>query len=142
MGELTEHYVERLGELAPVDSDSFDDQLRDELRRRVALIDRAGEDRVGEVIRTGEFPRYLGANGVEFVVRRWPELALDGEFLSISYSDVDGRYRAEVIERVLAPMRDLLWAVQTEGVKAGGEEWRTLVGRASNALELLEGWRS
>lgn len=142
IGEFTEHYVERLGELAPIDRDVLDERLRDELTRRVALIDRAGEDRVEEVVRTGEFPRYLGPNCVEFLVRRWPELALDGEFLSLSYSDVDPRYRPEVIERVLAPMRDLLWAVQTEGVKAGGEEWRTLVGRASNALRLLEGWRS
>lgn len=142
IGEFTEHYVERLSELAPLDSETLDGRLLDELRRRVALIDRAGEDRVDEVVRTGEFPRYLGPNSVEFVVLRWPELALDGEFLSISYSDVDPRYRLEVIERVLAPMRDLLWAVQTEGVKAGGEEWRTLVGRASNALRLLEGWRS
>lgn len=140
--DLMEHYAERLADIAPIDETLLPEDQWQLLRRQVSARDRAGEERVVEVVRTGEFPRYLGGPIAEWTLRRWPELGLDGEFLTVGYSDVAEHLRAEVLDRVTGPLRDVMWITNPDGAQVGGEEWRTQVARAGNGLRLLEAWRA
>ena len=142
LSDLVEHYVEAMASLAPLPAEALSPDDRSAVAKAVARIDRAGEERVQEVISSGEFPRYLGNSCVEMLVTRWPELSLGGKFFSVSYGDVAAPLRAEVVASVVAPIRDLVWVSNPDGFQNSGEEWRILLGRAANSLRLLQAWRA
>ena len=142
LNDLVEHYVEGLGAIAPLPADTLAPDDRSAVVRAVARLDRAGEERVQEVIKTGEFPRYLGTGCAEMLVVRWPELSLGGKFFSVSYDDVAIQLRTEVVSSVTGPLRDLMWVSNPDGFQNSGEEWRILLARAANSLRLLQTWRA
>jgi hypothetical protein len=142
LSDLLEHYTEALGALAPLPDATLDPDDRMAVVKAVARIDRAGEERVLEVIRGGEFPRYLGPACAEMLVARWPELSLGGRFFSVSYDDVADALKADVVAYVVGPLRDLIWVANPDGYQSSGEEWRILVARAANSVRLLQSWRA
>ena len=123
-----------------------DDELGDQERALVieAVVrkDRAGQERAQEVIRDGLYPKYIGHPVLPRLIERRPELVLDGEFFSVSYSDVPVALRKQVIEQVTMPVKDLLW-ISLSGESSGyGAEWRNMLARTAASLRLLSSWRS
>lgn len=138
--DVIEHYVEAFGSIVPIE-DRLTAAQRDLLTKEVARRDRAGDDRVAEVIASGEFARYLGLDIAIDLIRLWPELALDGRFFSTGHEDVDADLRQDLVAQVVGPMRDLVWMANPEGMQAGTEEWKTMLGRALYSVRLLDAWR-
>jgi hypothetical protein len=141
LDELTEFFTEALAPLAPLPLDSVSEDDRRSLSEVVARVDRAGEERVREVIENGEYPRYLGARCLPDLIARWPELVLDGQFLNVSFTDVKEKLRPGVMSQVLTTLRDVIWVANPDGVQAGGAEWRNMLGRAANSLRLVQAWK-
>ena len=139
--DLIEHYVEKLAPLAPL-TDRLDDRQHARLEKEVARKERAGADRAAELISSGEFPRYLGLDIALLLLSDWPELALDGAFFAVGYGDIAPELRAEVLEQLLGPVRDLIWITDPDAVQAGTEEAKTMLGRAMYSVRLLDAWRS
>ena len=75
LDELTRHLDEQLADLAPLEQSVVTDEERSVISRNVARVERAGEERVSEVIRNGEYPKFLGYEGLEGLVRAYPKLA-------------------------------------------------------------------
>ncbi len=139
--DVIEHYVESLGSMTPLE-DRLTGAQRDQLAKEVARRDRAGAERVAEVIASGEFPRYMGLDIVTDLVSLWPELVMDGRFFSVGYLAVELEFRQDLLDQVLGPLRDLVWVANPEGMQAGTEEWKTMLGRAMYSVRLLSAWRT
>ena len=142
LGDLVAHLQEQLPTLAPLDPDVLDSDTRDVLTREVARVDRAGRERVDDIIRGGEFARYLGASFLPSLVDQWPELVLDSTFLALSYADVQPEHRQDIVRSVSSTLRDLLWVLDPGGTTRGGSEWRSMLARAAGSVRLLEAWRA
>lgn len=138
--ELLDHVNERLMAGAPHAADSLSTEERGLVRLAVLQQDRAGDERVAEVIRGGEFARYLGPSALPELLTRYPAAGLDGEFFASRYSDVAEELRPQLVDQLLMPIRDLLWLSDTEG-PTGGEERRMRLARAFTGLRLLQTWR-
>jgi Histidine kinase-, DNA gyrase B-, and HSP90-like ATPase len=141
IAELIEFFTEALAPLAGQHSGNITESERRAIALAVALIDHQGEERVIEVIETGEYPRYLGPQGLPGLVGRWPELVMDGQFFSNAYLDLEAGSRGRAVAQVVGPLNDVLWAANPDGPQAGGAEWRNLLGRAVSSLRLLQGWK-
>ncbi len=141
LNDLIEWYVEGLMSLSPLPDDEVDDEERARVVQGVVRMDRAGLERAAEVIRTGLYPKYIGHQVLPALVQRRPELVLDGKFFSVSFTDVPEELRAQVVERVTTPIRDLLWIAETDDAGGSGNEWRNMLARAAASLRLLSAWR-
>ena len=141
LNELVEHYTEALSAISPLPPDELTDTEIRELAAIVARQERAGTDRVKEIITNGTYPRYMGHNRVLKLIERRPELALDGQFFSLSYSDVDVQLRPDILQQVDVALKDLLWAVDPSQSSGAGAEWRSLLARAEASARLLSIWR-
>jgi hypothetical protein len=142
LDEMIEYFTEALSPLTPLSVDSVSTSDRTTIAEAVARLDHGGEDRVKEVIQSGEYPKYLGPRSLPHLIRKWPELALDGHFFVLSYADVDRRLREDVLQQVVTPLQDLIWISNPDGPQAGGPEWRNMLGRTASSLRLLVGWKS
>ncbi len=139
---MVEHYQEALPTEAPLARDDLTDAEFENLAREVARVDRAGMERVADVIRAGEIARYLGPTFLPALVTRWPHLLLDSEFLVASWSEVSPELRSEVLRQVSSAVDDLLWIRDPGGIARGSGEWRSLLARAASSARLLEAWRA
>lgn len=142
LGDMVEHYQEILPTEAPLSQDVLSEAELENLKREVARVDRAGMERVAEIIAAGEIPRYLGPTFLPAMVARWPHLLLDSHFLIASWSEVSPELRDEVLRQVLSAIDDLLWIRDPGGVSRGSGEWRSLLARAASSARLLEAWRA
>ncbi|MYD96634.1 MAG: ATP-binding protein [Gammaproteobacteria bacterium] len=142
LSDMVEHYQEALPTEAPLARDDLTDSEFENLAREVARIDRAGMERVADVIHAGEIPRYLGPTFLPSLVTRWPHLLLDSEFLVASWSEVSPELRDEVLRQVSSAVDDLLWIRDPGGIARGSGEWRSLLARAASSARLLEAWRA
>ena len=139
--ELLQHFEEELSELSPLPDNVVTEAERRVIARNVARIDRGGEERVLEVIRSGSYPKYLGYEGVVRLVSSNPQLALDNRFFSVSYEDVDEPNRQEIMDQLLVPLKDIVWAASFEPGDGASEENRTMLARADVSCRLLQSWR-
>jgi hypothetical protein len=142
LAEMIEFFTEALATLAPLSQESVSDDERRHIAEVVSRRDHAGDDRVREVIETGEYPRYLGPRCLPKLVQKWPELVLDGQFFTPIYTDVDESLQEAVLNQVVIPIRDLVWVANPDGAQAGGTEWRNMLGRSASSLRLLQAWKT
>ena len=142
LSDIVEHYQEQLPALAPFDPDVLDGATREALSKEVARIDHAGRERVDELIRSGEFPRYLRTSYLPAIIERWPWLLMDSNFFAIGYADLLPELRGEAVRGVLGAVRDLLWALDPGGMTRGGAEWRSMLSRSASSVRLLEAWKA
>ena len=140
--EMIAHYQEALPTEAPLDADIIPEVERERLAREVARIDRAGSERVAEVIRSGEIPRYLGPTFLPTLVTHWPHLLLDSRFLVAAWSEVLPELRQEILRQISSAIDDLLWIRDPGGISRGSGEWRSLLARAASSVRLLETWKA
>ena len=139
--DLTLHFEQELTELSPLDEDIVTPDERIVISRNVARIDRGGEERVEEVIRNGSYPKYLGHEGVIGLLTLHPQLALDNRFFAVSYTDVNESNRTQIMDQILVPLNDLIWAVSFDPSDNSSEESRTMLARADAGCRLLQSWR-
>ena len=142
LDELIQHYVEALSALSPLPLDELSEKDTQELAQSIARRERAGMERVTEVISAGTYPAYMGHRWTVNLLERRPELALDGQFFSVSYSDVDPALREDLVQQVIVPIKDLVWVVQEGQLTNSDTEWRSLLARAYASIRLLSIWRS
>ena len=121
------------------------------LAREVARIDRAGAERVDEVIRSGEIPRYLGPTFLPALVTRWPHLLLDSRFLVAAWSEVSPELRDEILRQVSSAIDDLLWIRDPGGICEGergvaeplsARRWQCQITRGMESLACPTSWES
>jgi len=139
--ELIQHFEEELSGLSPLAENVVTDAERLVISRNVARMDRGGEERVLEVIRSGSYPRYLGYEGVVGLMSSNPQLALDNKFFTVSYQDVDEQNREQIMDQLLVPLRDIVWAASFDAGGGASEENRTMLARADAGCRLLQSWR-
>ena len=139
--ELIQHFEEELSGLSPLAENVVTDVERLAISRNVARMDRGGEERVSEVIRSGSYPRYLGYEGVVGLMSSNPQLALDNKFFTVSYQDVDEQNREQIMDQLLVPLKDIVWAASFDGGSGASEENRTMLARADAGCRLLQSWR-
>ena len=139
--ELIQHFEEELSGLSPLDDSVVTEAERLVISRNVARKDRGGKERVSEVIRSGSYPRYLGDEGVVRLMSSNPQLALDDRFFAVSYQDVDEPNREQIMDQLLVPLRDIVWAASFESGDGTSEENRTMLARAEAGCRLLRLWR-
>ena len=142
LDELVQHYVNELSAMAPLPQNEVDHKERESILAVVIRKERAGMDRVVEVIEQGLYPRYLGHSSLPKLLYRRPEIVLDGSFFTIPFVDVPNSLRQESLEQVIAPIRDLLWVASPETINGTGSEWHSRMTRAVASLQLLSLWRS
>ena len=135
------HFEEELSGLSPLAENVVTDAERLVISRNVARIDRGGEERVSEVIRSGSYPRYLGYEGVVGLMSSNPRLALDNKFFAVSYQDVDEPNREQIMDQLLVPLRDIVWAASFDTGGGPSQENRTMLARADAGCRLLQAWR-
>ena len=140
--ELIQHFVEELSGLSPLDDSVVTEAELLVISRNVARKDRGGKERVLEVIRSGTYPRYLGNDGVIRLISSNPHLALDYKFFAVSYRDVDEPNREQIMDQLLVPLRDIVWAASFEPGDGTSEENRTMLARAEAGCRLLQLWRT
>ena len=141
LDDLLSHFEEELSARSPLGQNIVTETERLVIARNVARMERGGEERVSEIIENGLYPKYLGYEGVVGLVARNPELTLDNRFFSGSFSDVDEQNRVEIIDQLIVPLKDVIWAAFFEATGSTGEENRTKLARADGALRLLLSWR-
>lgn len=139
--DLIEHYVAQLSERAPISKKSLAEEDISRISKNVMLKEKAGTDRVEEVIKTGEFPRYLGFESLPRLLSKYPDLALDGRFFSVSFADVSSELRHVVLEDVQSALRDAVWAAGAEDSNRGPQAKGALK-RAAASLQVLRAWSS
>ena len=139
--ELIQHFEEEFSGLSPLDENVVTEAERLVISRNVARKDRGGKERVAEVIRSGSYPRYLGYGGVVRLMSSNPHLALDDRFFAVSYQDVDEPNREQIMDQLLVPLRDIVWAASFDSGDGTSEENRTMLARAEAGCRLLQLWR-
>ncbi len=142
LGELLEHFTDRIIARAPYEEGVLTPDQRANVRLAVLQRDRGGEDRVREVIRLGEFPRYLGASSLPSLLKRFPDAALDGDFFAATIDDVSPPLQERLVEQVRMPLDDLIALTEGGAARPGGEEMRMQLARAFAGLRLLQAWRA
>ena len=142
LNDMIAHYQEEMPTEAPLELEVLSCDEREILEREVARIERAGVKRVEEIIRAGEFPRYLGPTFLPALVERWPGLLMDSRFLSASYAGIMPSLRDDIVRQVSSAIEDLLWVRDPGGISRGSVEWRSLLSRSASSVRLLEAWRS
>ena len=141
LDELLEHFETSLSELAPLDENVVTDSERAVISRNVARVERAGGDRVSEVIRGGLYPKFLGHDGLIGLLRSKPGTIFDDKFFGVSYEDVEEQHRPEILDQVLIPLRDAIWAASFDPNSGSSEEHRIMLARADAGVRLLQSWR-
>ena len=139
--ELLQHFEEELSELSPLADNVVTEAERMIISRNVARIDRGGEERVSEVIRSGSYPKYVGYEGVVGLMSSNPQLALDNRFFRVSYEDVDEPNRRGIMDQLLVPLKDIVWAASFDPGDGASEENRIMLARADAGCRLLQSWR-
>ena len=141
LDELLEHFETSLSELAPLDENVVTDSEHAVISRNVARVERAGGDRVSEVIRGGLYPKFLGHDGLIGLLMSKPGLVFDDKFFGVSYKDVEEQHRPEILDQVLIPLRDAIWAASFDANSGSSEEHRIMLARADAGVRLLQSWR-
>lgn len=96
-----------------------------------------------EVISKGEFPRYLGIDFLPTAVATWPDMVLDGNFLSVAYRTAADKIRSSALDQVLGPLRDVVWICEQAYMPSLNQhQWREQLARAAASLHLLQLWRT
>lgn len=142
LDSLRDFLQDRMPSLAPVDPSMLTDRDRDDIRLKLLVEGQASEERVSEIISTGQFPRYLGLDFFVRAVSTWPDLVLDGQFLSVAYTTVAEGMKQAALEQVLGPIRDVAWLCEQATMPGfNQQQWRQQLARAAAGLHLLDLWR-
>ena len=142
LDSLRDFLQDRLPTLAPFDRSVLSAREVEDVQLRLLAEGNASEKRVNEIIRAGQFPRYLGLDFLRRSLSVWPEHVLDGEFLSVAYQPVSEGLREAALEQVLGPVRDTIWLCEQATMPGlNQQQWKEQLARAAAGLRLLELWR-
>ena len=143
LDELRDFLLGELIAIAPIETSVFTEHDLDIIRAKLLVEGQASEEKVSEVTSSGQFFRYLGLDFLPRAVTTWPELVLDGKFLSVSYANVSEGIRASALDQALGPLRDVVWLCEQATMPGlNQQQWREQLARAVSSLHLLQLWRS
>ena len=140
---LRQFLDENLHEVAPISASLMDDHTLDLVRKGILEAVLGGERDVQEAISAGEFIRYVGTDFLVSAPSHWPQLVMDGCFVSVPYQDVSPSYQANSVAMVSDALRDAAWIISDSGGGAISKDqrWRLRFARALASIRLLENWR-
>ena len=143
LDDLRQFLDEHLHEVAPIVSSVMDEHTLGLVRRGVLESTLGGEQDVQRAIEGGEFIRYVGTDFLVSAPSVWPNLIMDGGFVSVPYEDVSDYYRADSIAMVCDALRDAAWIVSDSGGGAISKDqrWRFRFARSLSSIRLLDSWR-
>jgi len=143
LDDLRQFLDEKLHEAAPISGDLIDEHTLGLIRKGVLESTLGGEHDVQQAIRDGAFIRYVGTDFLISAPSLWPQLIMDGSFVSVPYEDVSNAYRADSVAMVCDAFRDAAWVVSDSGGGAFSKDqrWRLRFARALSSIRLLGSWR-
>ena len=141
---LRQFLDENLHEVAPIPDSLLDEHTLDLVRKGILEATLGGEQAAKDAIRAGEFIRYVGTDFLISAPSHWPEIVLDGCFVSVPYHDVSPSHQADSVAMVCDALRDAAWIISNAGGGAISKDqrWRLRFARALSSIRLLESWRS
>lgn len=143
LDELREFLLEELPTIAPIQISVLNEHDLNQIRTRLIAEGKAGEEKVSNVISSGNFPRYLGIDFLPRAISIWPELVLDGGFLSVTYATVAKELQPIAVEQVVGALRDVVWLCEQASLPGlNRQQWRAQLSRTASSLHLLMLWRS
>jgi hypothetical protein len=119
----------------------LDAKIIQQVRLRAFQADSLNETQVEEILKKGQFARYLSTPALIELVQRWPALSMDGKFFSIPYQTLAEGLRQESLVILTQALGDLRW-LSEEGCGAVSKDtaWRLRYARALASLRLMESW--
>ena len=142
-GELREHLCDALPIKAPIQLDVLDQHAIDDIKRRALRAELADEESVKQLIERGEFAKYASNASLIKLVEKFPDVVLDGSFLSPPYSGVSETLRGESLLMVLGGLEDTRWlAEEGSGIGSHDNAWRLRFNRAVASMRLLKSWQT
>ena len=143
LDDLREFLDENLHQAAPISASLMDEYTLDLIRKGVLETALGGEQDVQEAITNGVFVQYVGIDFLVLTPRHWPQLIMDGQFVTVPYEDVSASHQANSIAMVCDALRDAAWIVSDSGGGAFSKDrrWRLRFARALSSIRLLENWR-
>jgi len=141
--ELRDYLSTTMPSIAPISDSLFNENDRDLIRTRLLIEGKASEKRVKEIITTGQFPNYLSLDFLPRAITLWPELILDGKFISVAYSTVNENIRHSALEQAVGSVRDVVWLCEQASIPGmSRQQWREQLARAIASLHILQLWRA
>lgn len=142
LDELRRHYDETLPGVAPISIDELDAGEVSHIRRAALKAESASQADVDQLIVQGKFGRFLTMEYLIEVVKKWPALAMDGNFFDKPYSNLSPDLQTLSRGELLESLQDILW-LANDGVSAVNKDtgWRLRFARALASLKLLQYWR-
>ncbi len=136
-------FDEKLLEAAPIDPSLLSEHELENIRRSAFKSASLSPGEVEELVRKGEFARFVSEEYLAELVRGWPKIVMDGAFFDRPYEQLSPAQRSESLMQVIDGLNDATWLVE-DGASALNKDldWRLRFGRALASLKLLESWKA
>lgn len=143
LAELRRHYDERLPEVAPIDLERLSSHELENIRRSAFKSASLTAQHAEELVRKGEFARFVSEDYLPELIRIWPSLALDGSFFDRPYAELSPDQQIASLSQVMEGLYDATWLAE-DGASALNKDldWRLRFSRALASLRLLEFWKA
>ncbi|MEC8196411.1 MAG: hypothetical protein VX228_08855, partial [Pseudomonadota bacterium] len=142
LDELRRYFDEKLPEAAPIDPGQLSKHELENIRRSAFKSASLSPAEAEELVRKGEFARFVSEEYLAELVRSWPKVVMDGAFFDRPYKPLSTEQRAESMAQVIEGLNDATWLAE-DGASALNKDldWRLRFTRALASLRLLESWK-
>lgn len=146
LDSLRQFLDENLAEVSPIDESVIDSQNRRLIQERFLEANVGGDqESLQQAIEGGNFIQFVDNRFLASSVQHWPDLIMDGKFLSVAYSNLPTETaKADRKDMVCNALHEVVWIVDCDLRGAGvtkDQNWRLLFARALSSFLLLEDWR-
>lgn len=134
---------EKLSTAAPIEPGQLSQHELENIKRSAYKSASLSPGEVEELVRKGEFARFVSEDYLAELVRGWPKLVMDGAFFDRPYEHLSPDQREDSVLQVIEGLNDATWLVD-EGASALNKDldWRLRFARALASLKLLESWKA
>jgi len=140
--EIRESLYVSLPSKAPIDSGVLDEHTAEQLRRRALEAEQADDTMVEEIIKSGEFAKYVDDSFLIKIIERFPDLVMDGKLFSLPYYEISESLRQPSLLMLIGGLEDTRWLAEDSGGGGKDTAWRLRYSRALASMRLLKSWQS